>query len=194
MRTLRGVSIVLPWILGACHGSHPTTRPAPAAARFDPAGFTITLTFSPAAHIAVYEWQAWGTVVRISPLRQDRIDSLTLATPAGLPRASWRAGLEPRILVTTSSGWEQPLGQAEVWSTARLVWTPPAGGVGRSLPPQSPIWFVVSLPAPLTQTQDAAAQALDVRCCVQVSSLAADIAAVFGVPPARVWALGSSSL
>jgi hypothetical protein len=152
----------------------------------DPTGFAITLTFNPAAHIAVYEWWPGGVLERISPLRQDSMDSLTLPTPNALPPASGRAGLEPRVVVTTASGWVQPLGPAEAWSTARVLWLPQADGAGRPHTPRAPVWFVVSLPGRLTPALDSAAQALDLPCCMNVS---AKFAAALGVPPGRVWAL-----
>jgi hypothetical protein len=157
----------------------------------DPAGFAITLTFNPASHIAVYEWWAGGSLERISPLRQDPVDSLRLPTPNALPTASGRAGLEPRVVVTTPSGWEQPLGPAQAWSTARVLWVPQVQGPGRSHTARSPLWFVVSLPEPLTPALDSAAKALDLPCCMNASALVGKIAAAFGLPPARVWGLST---
>ena len=189
MSRLRGANFAMVWMVAGCHASRPVTAPPPAVVQPAAGGLAVSLTFTPPAHVAVFEWRPGGFLERISPTGETPFASLTLTTPGGLSAEPRGARFAPRILVTTPSGWEQPLGVARTWNSSRVVWIPQAAEPGRTVPSRATLWFVVWLRGPFIPALDAAARTVDLPCCATATALAADVAAAFGVSVAQVWAL-----
>lgn len=168
-----------------CRGPQSATAPPQASVKPDPTGFAVTLALPSPSYIAIYELNPGRPLERISPVALEPVDTLILPKPVTASQPG-RSALEPHLAVTSPSGAELPLGEAEAWRTARVTWTRPSLPGRRIGSEDRPLWFILWLSRPVTPAMDSVAAALELACCTNASGLAAQVGTAFGLASEQV--------